>query len=136
MNTMNEPQFANKIRHALNQRTRVDGGLSPGVAARLREARERALERQRPGREPALGWARVTADGVIGRFGGFGGFSLRLLLPTALLVAGLVAIYSWQLEQRAADVEELDAQLLTDDLPIDAYLDRGFEAWLKKVSSR
>ncbi len=35
----------------------------------------------------------------------------------------------------AADVEELDAQLLTGDLPIDAYLDRGFEAWLKKVSS-
>lgn len=136
MNTMNEPQFANKIRHALNQRTRVDGGLSPRVAARLREARERALARQRSGREPALGWARVAADGVIGRFGGFGGFSLRVLLPTALLVAGLVAIYSWQLEQRAADVEELDAQLLTDDLPIDAYLDRGFEAWLKKVSSR
>ena len=38
-------------------------------------------------------------------------------------------------EQRAADVEELDAQLLADDLPIDAYLDRGFETWLKKVSA-
>ena len=67
--------------------------------------------------------------------GGFGGFSLRVLLPTVLLVAGLFAIYSWQQEQCAADIEELDAQLLTDDLPIDAYLDRGFEAWLKKVSA-
>ena len=56
-------------------------------------------------------------------------------LATALLVAGLVAIYSWQQDQRAADVEELDAQLLADDLPIDAYLDRGFETWLKKVSA-
>ncbi|MBI1942416.1 MAG: DUF3619 family protein [Betaproteobacteria bacterium] len=133
---MNEPQFANKIRQALNQGTRLDGGLSPRVAERLREARERALARRRPERAPALGWARLTADGVIGRFGGFGGFSLRLLLPAALLVAGLVAIYSWQREQRAADVEELDARLLSGDLPIDAYLDRGFEAWLKKVSSR
>ncbi|MBC7804081.1 MAG: DUF3619 family protein, partial [Candidatus Parcubacteria bacterium] len=24
----------------------------------------------------------------------------------------------------------------TDDLPIDAYLDRGFEAWLKKASAQ
>ena len=73
---------------------------------------------------------------MIGGFGGFGGFSVRLLLPAALLVAGLVAIYSWQREQSAVDIEELDAQLLTDDLPIDAYLDRGFEAWLKKTSSK
>ena len=47
----------------------------------------------------------------------------------------LFAIYSGQQAQRAAEVEELDALLLTDDLPIDAYLDRGFEAWLKKVSA-
>ena len=58
-----------------------------------------------------------------------------LLAAVLLLAAGLVSIYSWQQEQRAADVEELDAQLLADDLPIDAYLDRGFEAWLKKVSA-
>ena len=36
----------------------------------------------------------------------------------------------------AAEVEQLDAELLTDDLPIDAYLDRGFEAWLKKKASQ
>ena len=125
---MNEAQFANKVRQLLNQGTRLDSRITE----RLRAARERALERRKPEHEPALGWA----DNVIGRFGGFGGFSLRLLLPTALLVAGLVAIYSWQQDQRAADIEELDAQLLTDDLPIDAYLDRGFETWLKKVSSR
>ena len=129
---MNEHQFANRIRQVLNQGTRVD----LRTAERLRRARERALERRKPERAPALGWARITAGGVMGSFGGFGGFSLRLLLPTALLVAGLVAIYGWQQEQRAADIEELDAQLLSDDLPIDAYLDRGFETWLKKVSSR
>ena len=80
-------------------------------------------------------FARSAAAGVIGGFGGFGGFSVRLLLPTALLVAGLIAIYSAQQAQRAADIEELDALLLTDDLPIDAYLDRGFETWLKNASS-
>jgi hypothetical protein len=31
-----------------------------------------------------------------------------------------------------AEAVELDTQLLADELPIDAYLDKGFEAWLKK----
>lgn len=129
---MNEElRFANKIRQALNEGSRVE----PRIAERLRAAREQAIAMRKPAREPAFALARIANSGVIAGFGGFGGFSLRLLLPTALLVAGLASIYSWQQDQRAADVEELDARLLTDDLPIDAYLDRGFEAWLKKVSS-
>jgi len=129
---MNEIKFANKIRQALNEGSRMNA--DERVAERLRAARERALAARRPERAAALAWTRGAA-GLVGGFGGIGGFSLRVLLPTALLVAGLVSIYSWQQEQRAADVEELDAQLLTDDLPIDAYLDRGFEAWLKKISA-
>jgi hypothetical protein len=128
---MNEIRFTNKIRQALNEGARVD----TRIAERLRAARERALDRRRtaPATEhvPAVAAARGYSEG----FGGGLGFSLRVLLPMALLVAGLVAIYTWQVDQRATDVEELDAQLLTDDLPIDAYLDRGFEAWLKKVSA-
>ena len=126
-----EIRFANKVRQALNEGARVEAR----IAERLHAAREEALAHRKAEREPALVWLRSAAAGVIGGFGGLGGFSIRLLLPTALLVAGLIAIYSWQQQQSAADVEALDAQLLADDLPIDAYLDRGFEAWLKKVSS-
>ena len=129
---MNEAQFAHRVRQQLE----AGAPLDARVLAQLRAAREQALARRKLERAPALAWARSTAAGVIGGFGGFGGFSVRLLLPAALLVAGLVAIYSWQREQSAVDIEELDAQLLTDDLPIDAYLDRGFEAWLKKTSSK
>jgi hypothetical protein len=128
MNNMNEHQFANSIRRALNEGAQ----LKPAIAERLRNARARALERRRlPQQEaaPAFAWA----GSVLGSFGGIGGFSLRFLAPAVLLVAGLVAIYGGQQEQRAQVVEELDALLLTDDLPIDAYLDRGFEAWLKKA---
>ena len=136
---MNEIRFANKIRQALNEGARLSGDRGARVAERLRAARERALEHRKVAREPSLAWARASArifsDGVIGGSGGAGGFSLRLLLATALLAAGLFVIYSGQRDQRAADVEEIDAMLLTDDLPIDAYLDRGFETWLKKVSS-
>ena len=132
MSDMNEQQFANRIRQALNQGTRIDSRITE----RLRLAREQALERQRAAPESELAWASDAASGVLSGFGGYGGFSLRVLLPTALMIAGVVGIYFWQQEQRAVEVEELDAQLLTDDLPIDAYLDRGFEAWLKKTANK
>jgi hypothetical protein len=136
---MNEIKFTNKIRQALNEGARLHGDRGAHVAERLRAARERAIERRRIARVPSLAWTRgmagSAADGVAGGFGGTGGFSLRMLVATALLLSGLFAIYSGQQDQQAAEVEELDAQLLTGDLPIDAYLDRGFEAWLKKVSS-
>ena len=132
---MNEIKFANEIRRALNEGAHLDKPGDARVAERLHAARERALAARKPEREPAFAWVRTGTSGLVGGFGGVGRFSLRVLLPTLLLVAGLVSIYRWQQAQLAADVEELDAQLLTDDLPIDAYLDRGFEAWLKKVSA-
>ena len=127
LRAMNEHQFGNKVRHILNQGLRLDAP----VAERLRAARAQALARQRPEPVPALAWA----DNVVGSFGGWGGMSLRVLLPLAILLAGVGGAYSWQQNQRAAELEEIDARLLTDDLPIDAYLDRGFQNWLKKTSS-
>jgi len=57
---------------------------------------------------------------------------LRLWLGVAAFVA--VAGFGWQqwkAVQQVREVEELDAQILSSDLPIDAYLDRGFQNWLK-----
>ena len=125
---MNEPLFASKICHVLDRATHV----KPSIAERLRAARERALEMRRLERAPALAWA----DNVLGSLGGPSGLWLRLVLPALLVVASVVGIYAWQQNQRLAEIEEIDAELLTDDLPIDAYLDRGFEAWLKKRAAR
>ena len=114
----------NQLRHLLNQATPV----RPEIAARLRHARELALERRRPEPAPALAWA----DNVVGHLGGWAGIALRVLLPLVLLLASGAAIYTWQQNQLAADLVDIDSQLLSDDLPIDAYLDRGFQNWLKK----
>jgi hypothetical protein len=122
-----EPQFGNRIRHLLNQGEPLD----PSVSARLRAARELALARQKPEGAQGLVWA----GGILGRLGGFSGLSLRLIVPLIALAIGLAAVYAWEQKQRAAEVEELDALVLTGELPIDAYLDRGFEAWLKKRDS-
>jgi len=121
---MNEMQFGNRIRHILNSAP----ALPADQAGRLAAARAQALQRQRPELAPALAWA----DNVLGSLGGWGGVSLRVMAPAIALIVSLAAIYTWQQNQRAAEVEELDAMLLTDELPIDAYLDRGFQNWLKK----
>ena len=125
---LGQMRFGARVRQALNQGIRVDAETQE----RLRAARERALQRQalaRPQPEMSL------ADNVLGRFGGMGGFSLRVLLPAIMLVSGLFAIQVWQENLIVAEVEEIDAQLLTDDLPLDALLDKGFENWLKKRSA-
>ena len=121
---MNEQQFGGKVRQILNQGLQLDATRM----ARLRAARERALERQRAEPAAALAWA----DNLLGNLGGWSGFSLRLVAPVVALALGAAAVYTWQQNQRLAEVEEIDAQLLTDDLPIDAYLDRNFQNWLKK----
>jgi hypothetical protein len=121
---MNEMHFGNRIRQALNQGLR----LEKNHVERLRAARERALARQRPEPAPALAWA----DNVLGGLGGWSGVSLRLVAPFAALAISVAALYTWQQNRVISDFEEIDAMLLTDDLPIDAYLDRGFQNWLKK----
>jgi len=121
---MNETQFGNRIRHLLNQGLSLD----KGATERLRAARGRALARQKSEPAPALAWA----DNVLGSLGGWSGLSLRVLAPFVALVISVFAIYTWQQNQRIAEVEEIDAQLLADDLPIDAFLDRNFQNWLKK----
>lgn len=124
---MNEMHFANRIRQVLNQGL----NLNAKQAERLHAARERALAARRPEPVGALAWA----DNVVGSFGGWGGVSLRLVAPLVALVVSVAALQSWQQNRVISDFEEIDSMLLTDDLPIDAYLDRGFQNWLKTRAS-
>jgi hypothetical protein len=120
---MNEQQFGNRVRHVLNRGLELD----PAKLERLRQARNQALERRRPEPVPALRWV----DNVFGTFDGWRAISARVLLPLAVLVIAVSGIYTWQDKRRVAELVDIDSQLLTDDLPIDAYLDRGFQNWLK-----
>lgn len=52
-------------------------------------------------------------------------------LPILVLAAGLVAIHVVQNDRRASEVAEVDAAILTDDLPPAAYADPGFTQFLK-----
>ena len=125
---MNEQQFGKKVRQVLNRGLL---GVDEKVQSRLRAARELALSRQRPETAPAFAWA----DNVLGRLGGWSGLARYVVVPVVVLAIAATGIYNWQQNQRIAELEEIDSQLLTDDLPIDAYLDRGFQNWLKKRSA-
>ena len=52
-------------------------------------------------------------------------------LPLLVLAAGLVTIHVVQNDRRANEVAEVDAAILTDDLPPSAYADPGFTQFLR-----
>ncbi len=104
------------------------------ISERLRAARVRALAQRR------LVSIR-TAPTVVSSGGSaaltFGDEGLTLwnriasALPLIVLALGLIMIHSVQNEWRASEVAEVDAALLTDDLPPAAYADPGFVQFLK-----
>ena len=43
-------------------------------------------------------------------------------IPLLALVVGLAGVYQYEQEQRIAELADLDAAVLSDDLPLTAYL--------------
>lgn len=54
----------------------------------------------------------------------------RKLLSIIALLSTLAGIVYWQALQQGDENDEIDILVLADDLPINAYLDDGFDAWL------
>ena len=134
MNT-DDLNFAYKVRHALNEKL---DDLPASTTDRLAQARQMALARKKAHVEVPLS-VRVrktelaTAGGLAGRFfdqpfSWLGRMSVAL--PLLALVIGLVGVYQYEQQQRIADLAELDAAVLSDELPLSAYLDHGFNAYL------
>jgi len=129
--TGREDDFARKITAYLDQGA---SELKPGTAYRLQLARAEALARLSeavPAPQPQLAHALVGPGS--GSQGGRRNFwtSGRLWLGIALIAAAGFGIQQWQAYQQLKELAETDSALLSSDLPIDAYLDRGFQNWLK-----
>jgi hypothetical protein len=107
--------------------------LAPDIGERLRFARERAVEAARLARAPATAGARVGISGGAALLGSGSGwwFKLASALPLVALVSGLVLIQHWQARTQVTVAAEVDAALLSDDLPPTAYSDAGFVEFLK-----
>jgi len=121
-----ESQLARGITKQLDQGL---GTIDPIVLARLRSAREIAVGAMQ--RRPALVLASDNGSG--GRPGVLHYFNPRYILPLAALLIAVMGTVYWQ-QSQTDDATDIDANLLSGDLPIDAYLDKGLDSWLKRTS--
>lgn len=121
---MNETEFAKKITTTLNWgMTQLDDAK----LARLHEVRKKAMEGYR---EPISIMGLATVNGNILDISTW--VRKPLFWLPMIVIAAVVGYMSLNQESRFDDVGELDAQLLTGELPIDAYLDNDFAAWVKE----
>ena len=126
-----EARFGVRVASMLGERAQ---STAPDISERLRFAREQALSRAQAARRAQA----ATAPVVVGRgraavlanpLGWW--FKLGSAAPLALLVLGLAGIAHVHDKAQIAAVAEVDAALLSDDLPPAAYTDPGFAEYLK-----
>lgn len=107
--------------------------LPHGVSERLRASRMAALSHRRVHETVPV----AVAAGSAGRWQVDPAQSLwariSAFLPLIALLAGLAAIGVVQDQDRAHELAEVDAEILTGDLPPSAYTDPGFAQFLKKA---
>ena len=106
-------------------------GLKPEQRDRLAQARRLALSRQQARTAPVP--VPVLA-GPISRFTEQSVLGVRYVIPLAALVLGLVGVVYVNTGGVASEIADIDAGLLTDELPISAFLDQGLDSWLKRSS--
>lgn len=144
MNTVQTPspqaqaaadRFAQRVAARLSSGTE---DLPYDISERLRASRMQALSKRKKAVAPVRIAAPITVNGGNTATLGKGGSersgwwnALVSAVPLMALVVGLVMINIAQDESSTNDVAEVDAALLTDDLPPAAYADPGFVQFLK-----
>lgn len=122
---MNERESALRICQQLDHGA---ANLPAPVRERLGEARHAALSRMQARHRLAFAFGGGTDMHTVMANG-------RLVLASLALIL-LAATASYLKESyRADELADVDVALLADDLPIHAYLDRGFDRWLDDGNS-
>jgi|SRR5687767_6984556 hypothetical protein len=126
---MNRPddELARRVVKALDRGVE---SLDAGTRERLAAARRLALSRHREAPEPV--WGLAWALNAISSRGTHRQSSTRYLLAACAFVLAISGVAYWQATAPTPDFAEIDVNLLTDELPINAYLDSDFDSWLKR----
>lgn len=120
-----EQDIAKKIASMLDQAT---DDLDRTTLSRLADARRQAVELAAHSQHSSL---LATVTGGLGEFLGQWYMQHRLAALVVLVALLLAAIL---LHQGLHQPMEADALLLASELPPEAYLDKGFDAWLEQSS--
>ncbi len=123
---MNEQHFAYKIRQQLNRGLHE---LPTTTADRLANAREAALASQKQA-------ANQTILALAGSFvlHHFESLRIRQILATLALACCVVSSAFWLSDMHISEQGAIDSELLSDELPLGAFTDKGFAAWLDPAS--
>jgi hypothetical protein len=111
--------------------------LPHDITERLRAARVRAVAARKVTATKAAPYASANNGTLVmggehlGRWG-----RLAALAPLVALVLGLIFISIVQDDNQANELAEIDAAILTDDLPPSAYADVGFTEFVKLKSGK
>ncbi|KWT72128.1 MULTISPECIES: DUF3619 family protein [unclassified Variovorax] len=122
-----EEQFGRQVAARL---TAGAEDLPHQISERLRAARTQAVARRKVVRVLQTAPAMVPNGGTAALGGGWW-TRVGSIIPLIALVSGLIVITSLQEDSRTDELAEVDAALLTDDLPPAAYTDPGFAQFLK-----
>lgn len=127
----NEDQLGRNIAARLNSAV---NDIPHDITERLKAARMQALTKRKVVKlQVATG---VTSRGGVASLH-MGGDErsvwnrIASLLPLLVLIAGLFTIALTAEDRRVDEIAEIDVELLTDDLPPDAYTDPGFAQFLR-----
>jgi hypothetical protein len=125
-----ELDIAYKIRRALDKNLEH---IPPSSLQGLEGARKKALAVQKKSSPLRLSFMNHAAAGHLQHF-------LRdpftwitrasFALPAIIVAAGLIGMYQFEQQERISEIAEIDALVLADELPLNAYVDRGFGAYL------
>ncbi|MEO8936563.1 MAG: DUF3619 family protein [Burkholderiaceae bacterium] len=123
-----ERRFAGRVRKALDESANA---LPQATLVRLALARKAALraqilpeQRRVPARQ--LSFAGNQSPRL--------GFARTGLVFSAIVLVGacLAGLYQVEQDRRIEDLADMDTAVLNDELPISAYADQGFNAFLKQ----
>jgi hypothetical protein len=120
---MNEKEFGEKLKPWLERGATSIGEMQ---AVKLKAARLRAMDAYR---EPVRLFGLVPMSSSRAQAIHYGVVQRALLFVP---LAALLAVLALQSLDTDADLGDLDAQLLTQELPPDAFLDNEFRSWLGK----
>jgi hypothetical protein len=107
-------------------------GLDEKTVAKLQTARQRAVQAAQPTMAGRVELAHAGLGQVVSRF--MHGHPIGVAM-VAVLITMLMLVVLIQKNTTVAPVDT-DTLLLASDLPPEAYVDKGFDAWLQDSSQR
>ena len=126
----NEDKYAAMIAQRLNYSLR---DISTETITRLSEVRRQALACQKSF------VLQSAPQSVLATVGNYlfpdNSYVWQILFSFLLFVSVVVCSTFWVADRQINEMGAIDSELLADDLPITAFTDQGFNAWLKRSSS-